>query len=160
MSDEPIPLYDGEPTGAQIRHETSILDHVGAQAGVASTRRRSARHECERVHVCFSPRDADERSEHVECPVLDLSKGGLAIEFDRVLASGTFCTIAYRTISRQPVHVSGTVRHCRDIGGGRYRVGVKLNRELRTEELRPARQRPGHDVAPGVRARPLKPIAE
>lgn len=163
MSDEPIPLWDGEPSGAEIRHDTvrhhssAPLPNMGAgQASSLSTRRRDSRHECERIFVCFSASDTSGRAEFVECPVFDFSKSGLALEFDRRLAIGTACTVAYRTVSRQPVHVSGSVRHCRDLEGGRYRVGIRLDRNLKFEELRPAKRRDGQDIAPGIRARSLR----
>ncbi|MBX3395438.1 MAG: PilZ domain-containing protein [Phycisphaerae bacterium] len=163
MSDEPIPLWDGEPSGAEIRHDTVRHDAAGSatnfgtgHASGLTTRRRDSRHECERIFVCFSASDPMGRAEYVECPVFDFSKSGLALEFDRRLAIGTACTIAYRTVSRQPVHVSGSVRHCRDLDGGRYRVGIRLARTLKLDELRPAKRRDGQDIAPGIRARSLR----
>lgn len=165
MADEPIPLYDGELSGAKIRIESNGVhdphDSVAprndeSMTSVARSRRRTARHGCERIHVCFTPLGPDGKSDNVECPVIDMSKGGLAIEFDQSIASGTPCRIAYRTISQNPVQISGTVRNCRDIGDGRYRLGIRLARNLTAEELRPARRRDGRDIAPGIRARPLR----
>lgn len=162
MSEETIPLYDGEPSGAVIRHESGGLFQPvhrasgGAATGTASSRRKATRHDCERTCVCFSPHDAQGRVEDVECPVFDISKSGVALEYDRELRTGSACTIAYRTVSRQPVHVSGRICNCRDLGGGRFKLGIKLNRELRAEELKLAKKREGQDIAPGIRARPLR----
>lgn len=157
MSDEPIPLYDGEPTGAVIRHETSTLKgSAPAAGGAVQVRRKAARHDCERILVCFTPQDPTRCAENVNCPVVNLSKGGIALEYDRKMLSGISCFITYRTVSQQAVHISGVVRHCRDIGGGHYQLGIKFTRNLRIEELKPAKFRPGRDVAPGLHARNLK----
>ncbi len=155
MSDESIPLYDGEPSGAVIRHETHSLGPSRGTGGAVSARRKSARHDCERVQVCFTVQDPTRRAENANCPVVNLSKTGIAIEYDVKLRAGVPCSIAYRTVSHQDVRVSGVVRHCRDIGGGHYQLGIKFTRDLKFEELRPARFRQGRDVAPGLQLRPL-----
>lgn len=156
MSDEPIPLYDGELSGAKI-----IPDGAKGVGQPTETRvkRQSPRHSFERVHVCFSPMYQSGRLEHVECPVIDLSESGLAIEYDRKLEKGVTGHISYRTISHQPVRVSCTVRRCAAMDNGHFEVGVQLNRRLRSEEMRPAKVRPGRELAAGVRARKLR-VAE
>ncbi len=153
MSDEPIPLYDGEPSGAKI-----IPDGAERAEQQVETRikRQSPRRKYERVHVCFSPMYQSGRLEHVECPVIDMSECGLAVEYDRKLQKGVTGHISYRTISHQPVRISCTVRHCSEMDNGHFEVGVQLNRRLRSEEMRPAKVRPGRELAAGVRARKLR----
>ncbi len=153
MSDEPIPLYDGELSGAKIIPEGA--ERVG-QPPETRVKRQSPRHKFERVHVCFSPMYQSGRVEHVECPVIDMSESGLAIEYDRRLGKGITGHVSYRTISNQPVRVSCTVRRCAAMDNGHFEVGVQLNRRLRSEEMRPAKTRPGRELAAGVRARKLR----
>ncbi len=165
MADEPIPLYDGEPSGARIIHED---EQRGAAAGGSPTsggnvqtvhcKRRDSRHECERIHVCFSPDDPAVPAEHVGCPMQNSSPGGIAIEFDRALNTGAAGAISYMTVSHRPVHVTCSVRFCGSLGGGRYRLGLKLDRRLGVEERRPAKCVPGRDVFPELRPRKLHPI--
>ena len=100
------------------------------------------------------------RPEYVECPLIDISERGLAIEFDQVVRVGVRGMIAYRTVSRRPVHISCGVRNCRPVGEGRYVVGIRLDRRLDFEERRPAKVVPGRPVAPGIQARKLRaPLA-
>ncbi|HWL93957.1 MAG TPA: PilZ domain-containing protein [Phycisphaerae bacterium] len=160
MADEPIPLYDGEPSGAIIRVDGAnpgMFEGTGRRMSAGTqSRRRTTRRDCERIHVCLTPDEPEGRIESVECPVFDISKGGAALEFDRPLASGISCQIAYLTVSRRPVRVSGSVRHCRALGEGRFRIGIRFDRTLTVEELKPAKRREGWDIAPGVRARALR----
>ena len=153
MSDEPIPLYDGELSGAKI-----IPDGAERAEQQVETRvkRQRPRRSFDRVHVCFSPMYQSGRVEHVECPVIDMSESGLAIEYDRKLGKGVTGHVSYRTISNQPVRVSCTVRRCAVMDNGHFEVGVQLNRRLRSEEMRPAKVRPGRELAAGVRARKLR----
>ncbi|MFQ5429809.1 MAG: PilZ domain-containing protein [Phycisphaerae bacterium] len=163
MSDAPIPLFDGEPCGARIIHERaggaagSSAPESETAAATVRGRRKAVRRRCRGILVCFSPTDSSGRTEHVICPLIDLSRGGFCVEFDRPLAIGVRGAIAYRTVSHRPVNVSATVRHCAPLGGNRYRIGLKLARFLDGEELKPAHIRPGNDVAPGLRPRKLRP---
>jgi len=167
MSDDPIPLYDGEPSGATIIPEGGDVSagtndpKPGPDAQGQSCRvrgkRRNSRKTCQGVMVCFSPHTPAGRIEHVECPLRNISKGGVEVEFDREVAAGTTACVSYRTISRRCVRACGTVRHCAPIGNGRYKIGMELSRYLDAEELRPAKARPGRDVSPDVRTRKLHP---
>ena len=107
--------------------------------------------------VCFSPRLASGLVEHVVCPLCNISKGGVEIEYDRDVATGTSASVTYQTISRRRVRVIGTVRHCGAMDNGHFRIGIELSRFLDYEELKPAKTLPGRDVAPGVRTRKLRP---
>lgn len=158
MPDETIPLYDGELSGATIVHEAGprAADCRDSTAQRRPRRkRRGARTACERVHVCFSAIDATGRTDHTECPVIDVSKGGFCLEFDRPLASGVRVNIAYYTVSHRPVNVSGQVRHCRAMPNGRYRLGLELCRHLDAEEMKPSKTMPARDIAPGFHPRKL-----
>lgn len=163
MSDETIPLYDGELSGATIIPEGGAASAgSGTPSGTAQPprpKRRNPRRPCHGVLVCFSPRLASGCVEHVLCPVLNISKGGIEIEYDREVATGAPASVAYRTISQRSVRVTGAVRHCSAVGNGRFRIGVELSRFLDCEELKPAKALPGRDVASGVRARKLRPMA-
>ncbi len=166
MFDETIPLYDGEPFGAKIIHlsKRSIKDAGDTSGGEATTtlvlrsKRGSSRKGCEDVHICFCPNDISIRPEYVECPLIDMSDRGFAIEFDLLIRAGVRGMIAYRTVSRRPVHISCGVRNCRSVGEGRYIVGIRLDRRLDFEERRPAKYVPGRAVAPGIQARKLHPL--
>jgi hypothetical protein len=153
MSDEPIPLWDGEPSTAKIIHE-----HRGLADGAATVRckRGSPRSPCDGVHVCFSVERRLGEVEYVECPLIDISATGLAVEYDQKLEFGTTGYIAYWTVGHQPVRVSCTIRQCRMLDEGRYLLGIKLDRKLNFEERRPARLRLGREVVPGVRPRKLR----
>ncbi len=156
MADEPIPLYDGEPSGARIIHEDE--QRGGGNVQTVHSKRQGARRECDRIHVCFSPDDPTAPAEHVECPVLNISANGIAIDFDRALNVGAAGTVCYMTVSHRPVHVTCSVRYCGSLGGGRYRLGLKLDRHLDVEERRPAKCVPGRDVFPKLRPRKLRPM--
>ncbi len=169
MDADTIPLYDGEPSGAKIIHEThrseSLDGHASTEsaeaAGPLRHKRRTPRSECEHILVCFSPCDPSGRVEHVACPVFNISRGGFALEFDRALDVGVMGHISYLTVGHRPVRVSCSVRHCLAIGGGRYRLGIALDRYLDREERKPAKAIPGREVAPGIRTRVLRaPIFE
>jgi hypothetical protein len=157
MADETIPLWDGEPSDAEIIHPHGSN---GAATKAVRTRRRSPRRCYEGVHVCFSPDLPSGLLEHIECPVIDLSARGLAIEFDRRLEIGVTGYISYQTVSHQPVRVSCRVRRCSPLEDGHYRLGIRFDRNLRPEERMPAKVRPGREVSPGIRARKLRGAAE
>jgi hypothetical protein len=151
MDLDSIPLYDGEITAEIVvpqNHSISSEQHV-------RSRRRSPRKTHDRVLVCFSAETEFGRSEHVECPLLDMSPLGMAVEFDHAIKACTTAHISYSTISHQPVRVSGTVRRCTQRDDGRYIVGIQLDRRLSTEECRPAVNRRASQAAPGVRIRKL-----
>ncbi len=158
MPDETIPLYDGELSGATIIQESGA-NAAQARGSTAQRgprrKRRGARTACERIHVCFSATDATGRTDHAECPVIDVSKGGFCIEFDRPLPAGVRVNIAYHTISHRPVNVYGQVRHCAALRNGRYRLGIELCRHLDTEEMKLSKSMPARDIAPGVHPRKL-----
>ncbi|MFQ5502229.1 MAG: PilZ domain-containing protein [Phycisphaerae bacterium] len=164
MDTDSIPLYDGEPSGAKIIHETHRSESFDGPASTESAetagplrhKRRTPRKDCSHIQVCFSPCDPSGRVEHVACPVFNISRGGFALEFDRALDVGVTGHISYLTAGHRPVRVSCSVRHCLAIGGGRYRLGISLDRYLDHEERRPAKKISGRDVAPSVRTRSLR----
>jgi len=158
MADDPIPLYDGVLSGARIIHEDDRRADAAGNVQTVHSKRRDTRQGCERIHVCFSPEDPTGPAEHVECPMRNISAGGMSIDFDRVLDIGASATVCYMTVSQYPVHVTCSVRYCGSIGGGRYRLGLKLDRRLGVEERRPAKCIPGRDVFPKLRPRKLRPV--
>ena len=163
-NDEPIPLYDGEPSGASIipdggaPSDASGSPADGGRAQLLRRKRRNPRRPSCGVLVCFSPRLAFGHVEHVLCPLHNISKGGVEIEYDREIETGSSASVSYLTISRRSVRITGTVRHCGAMDNGRFLVGVELSRFLDYEELKPAKALPGRDVAPDVRARKLQPL--
>lgn len=159
MADEPIPLYEGESSNSKIVHEQP----ANAQAFIshaARSKRSSVRKSCDRTKVCFSPQESLGRAEHVECPVIDLSATGLAVEFDKPLASGVSGHVAYWTVGHRPVRVSCTVRRCIPMDNGHFLIGLKLDRKLTLEEKKPAKTFGGREIAMGLRPRKLKPAIE
>jgi hypothetical protein len=155
LDDDPIPLYDGPPIGKTVPPEvgaTGSPDAADAKSAVRS-RRRGARRDCERTVVCFVHTGVDGRIDHAECPVINISKLGMALLYDRFVARGTRATVQFRTVSLSPVRVTACVRNCMPSGGECYRLGLQFDRPLAAEEMRPARCLPGRDVAPGIRAR-------
>lgn len=154
---DPIPLDDAEPSSTKIVFQGD----VGALgAATVRSKRASVRKACGDVHVCLTIEMSLGRSEHVECPVIDMSSGGFAIEFDRQVAAGTQGYIAYWTVSHRPVRLSCCVKRCSVLPNGRFCLGLKLNRRLDYEERRPAKTRPGREVALGMRPRKLRPLRE
>ncbi len=153
MSDEPIPLYDGEPSGAKIRHET-----VGSSPSSPPLRcrRSNVRKECDQVSVCFSVQLALGRVDHVECPVFDVSVKGVAIEFDKKVEPGIRGYISFWTLGHRSVRVGGCVRRCKALQDGRFLLGIELDRKLAREERSPAKKRPGREIAMGMRPRKLR----
>ncbi|MBN2562164.1 MAG: PilZ domain-containing protein, partial [Phycisphaerae bacterium] len=155
MADESIPLWDGEPLGAKIiPQETSS----GGDTQTLRSRRRSPRKSCDRVHVCFSPNLASGLVEYVECPVLDMSVSGFALEYDEKLDVGMRGYVSYMTIGRRPVRVSCCVRRCKSLGRGRYLLGIQLDRKLNAEERTPSKANQGRQVALGARPRRLRDL--
>ena len=153
MSDEPIPLCDGEPSGATIRHETA---GAGLGSPALRCRRSSTRKEFDRVSVCFSVQVELGRADHVECPVIDTSANGFAIEFDAKVEPGTRGYISYWTLGHRPARIGGRVRRCEPLPNGRFLLGIELDRKLAREERRPAKKRQGHEIAMGLRPRKLR----
>ena len=119
-------------------------------------KRSSPRHSADGIRVCFSPQVQLGRVEHVECPLINMSATGLAIEFDQRLGLGVMGYVAYWTMSRQPVRVSCTVRQCQPLENRRFLLGLKLDRKLTFDERRLAKMRPGRDLMPGVHPRKLR----
>lgn len=156
MDSDPIPLYDGPPSGYLIHHTAQAAADDATSSGgrqAVRSRRRGARRECERTRVCLTVTEGDGRVDHAECPVVNISRSGMALHYDRRIVRGARVTIQYRTVSLSPVHVTAAVRHCVPAGPDRYQIGLSLDRPLAGEELRPARDLPGRDVAPGIRGR-------
>lgn len=158
MSDDSIPLYDGPPTGARILHYEKQVEGSSESADTAAvrTKRREARKHLERVEICLGVQDASGRAEFVDCPVLDISSGGTAVDFDRKVTVGSRCTVSYRTLAYSTVNVGGFIRSCRRIGSGEYRLGIEFDRHLSKEEQRPAHVVPGRAASPLTRSRKLK----
>jgi len=153
MSEETIPLFDGEPTGASI-----IQTGHGSIRGATAVRcrRGSPRRACEHVHVCFTPHYSSGRIQHVECPAINISIRGFAIEFDEQVQKGTAGYLDYRTVSGRPVHVRCVVRRCAPLENGHYLLGLELDRKLQFDECKPARRGLGREIAPGMRPRKLR----
>jgi hypothetical protein len=154
MSDEPIPLYEGDLSSHVILPDSAP---GRAESAVVRSRRACPRKNCEDVHVCFSPESESGLPDNAECSVLDISVTGMAIEYDRPLARGVSANVSYYTISRIPVRVSCTVRHCAAKDNGYFQIGLQLNRPLKFEERKPMRIGAGRVVSPHVRARKLQP---
>ncbi len=157
MSDEPIPLFDGELSGSVILPERGS-NSVPAQT--LRSRRASPRKGCENVHVCFSPETPSGLVDNAECPLIDISSQGMAIEYDRPLLKGASAHVSYYSITRIPVHVGCMVRHCEALDNGHFLIGLRMNRTLKFEERKPMRIGHGRVVSPTVRARKLKPAIE
>lgn len=149
---ESIPLCDESSSNKVVLTETP------RQRGLRG--HRSARRiECENVFVCFAPRFITGRVDLAECPASNISETGIAIEYDAVLSEGLEGMVTYRTLDHSCVRVRCRVRICQPVGEGRYLVGLEFARNLRRNELSPARRRPGRDIAPGLRPRKLRPLA-
>lgn len=157
MSDEPIPLFDGEPSGSVILPERGSSS---VPARMLRSRRVSPRKGCENVHVCFSPETPSGLVDNAECPLINISSLGMAVEYDKPLRKGTSAHVSYYSITRIPVHVGCMVRHCDTLDNGRYLIGLRMSRTLKYEERKPMRVGHGRVVSPTVRARKLKPAIE
>lgn len=156
---ESIPLYDGPPTHAKII-AASPASSEGDSTGPVRHRRQASRKAAENVEVCLSAHDASGRTDHCECPLLDISAGGAAVLFDRVVIPGSRCYVSYRSVSRQPVNVGGTARNCERMGPKQYRIGIKFDRSLAKEEQRAAKRRIGKSVSPIHQARRLRTMGD
>lgn len=152
LDNDPIPLEDGPASGLPIIPDSGTS---GGESSKVRQRRASLRKHCDRVHVCFSPEYPSGVIDNVECRVINISRGGFAIEFDRHLAKGTRGTISYRAISGRPVSVGCRVLDCVALSAGRYRLNLGLDRKLQVEEAKPASLAIGREIAPGVRPRKL-----
>jgi hypothetical protein len=157
MGDEPIPLWDGEPSGAAIVPETK---KAATEPQTVRAHRQWPRSTCEDVRVCFSPELPSGGQEHVECPVIDKSAQGLAIEYDRRLGVGVRGQVAYLTVGHQPVRVTCSVRRCTPMENGRFLIGLRLDRLLSFEEKRLAKATHGQLAALGLRPRKLRDTLE
>lgn len=162
LFDEPIPLDDSDDPNAPIpledapEHSAIIVPESKAATSVRC-RRRDVRRAQGSAVICFTLESASGRVENAECPVLNISRTGVAIVFDQDVSLGASASIAYRSISGRPVHRGVTVRQCRPREDGHYDLGLQFDRPLQFDEARPARHGPGREVAPGIRARKLKP---
>lgn len=154
MSDEPIPLYDGELSGSIILPERGSSS---TDTNTVRSRRTNPRKGCENVHVCFSPETESGKVDNAECPLVNISSHGMAIEYDRPLRKGLSANVSYYSITRIPVHVGCAIRNCVALDNGHYQIGLRLNRPLKYEERKPMRVGAGRVVSPSVRARRLRP---
>lgn len=145
--EETIPLEEGSLSAPAI-----IPDRSGIGVQLRG-RRTSSRKSFEGVWVVFSPETRPGHVDHVECPLLDLSGVGIAVQYDRPLKAGVHARIAYRSVCDVPINVPCTVRRCVPLEGGGYRIGAQFDVKLRVENRRPARARPGRELVPGIRAR-------
>ncbi|QDV91777.1 hypothetical protein RAS2_28830 [Phycisphaerae bacterium RAS2] len=146
----PIPLEDAPEHSAIIVPESKAATSVRC-------RRREVRRTQGSAMICFTLERASGRVDNAECPVLNISRTGVAIVFDQEVNVGTSASIAYRSISGRPVHRGVTVRQCRPREDGLVELGLQFDRPLQFDEARPARHGPGREVAPGIRSRKLKP---
>jgi hypothetical protein len=154
-----IPLYDGPPTHAQIIAANPAQSNGETNSPVRH-RRQASRKPAENVEVCLSAHDASGRTDHCECPLLDISAGGAAVLFDRVIVPGSRCYVSYRSISRQPIHVGGTARSCERLGPKCFRIGIKFDRALSIDEQRAAKRRIGKAVSPIHKARRFRALGD
>jgi PilZ domain len=152
---DPIPLCEGSSTPIEIVYATRESPD-GRETRPVRAKRNNPRRALDRVEVCLSCHDASGRSDHIDCPLIDISQDGVAVACDRRVAVGTRCYISYRTVSQQPVHVGGVVKNCARIEAARYRVGLLLDRRLAKEEQKPAKSRPGRSVSPTHHGRKLR----
>jgi hypothetical protein len=154
--EDSIPLVDGAPSGAAIIHEK-----VSSAAATPRGKRHVPRTACQNTHICFTHEDSAGRIDNVECPVINISLRGFAIEIDTLLRAGTRGSVTYRAATGRPVHVGCCVLRCQPLAPGRFHLSLKLDRKLQFEETKPARLGIGREVAPGIRPRKLRePAAE
>ena len=153
--DDPIPLCEPSSTPVQIIHRTAKTPDADTDRPVRGKRQRPRR-QIEKVEVCLSTHDASGRTDHIDCPLVDVSQDGVAVVCDRRVSVGTRCYVSYRTVSQQPVHVGGVVMNCARIESARYRIGLMLDRRLRNEEQKPAKCLPGRPVSPSHQGRKLR----
>ncbi|HKQ49247.1 MAG TPA: PilZ domain-containing protein [Phycisphaerae bacterium] len=154
MNDDAIPLSTDGSSGATIQPERST---GGTETHALRSRRTNPRRECENVHVCFSPQTQTGLPDNVECPLLNISASGMAIEYDRPLKKGVSAYVSYYSISRVPINIGCVVQHCDLQTSGHYIIGLRTNRPLKYEERKPMRVGAGRVVSPHVRARKLRP---
>lgn len=153
--DDSIPLSEGSSSPVQIIHTTHRAPDGGEIRPVRG-KRNTPRRQLDNVEVCLSAHDASGRTDHVDCPLVDVSQDGVAVVCDRRVSVGIRCYVSYRTVSHQPVHVGGVVKNCAKIGASRYRIGILLDRHLRREEQKPAKCLPGRSVSPTHHGRKLR----
>ena len=155
--DDPIPLEESSgspiiPLGVPAGESADFQD-TGTSVRI---HRKQSRRSCTNTRVCFSPEFDSGKVDPTECPVINISAGGFALEFDRRLVVGQRGTITYRAENGRPVNVGCVTRQCIEQMDGLFRLGLKLDRKLQPEEMRPLRVAVGRDLAPGIRARKLK----
>ncbi len=153
--DEPIPLSEGPSSPVQIIHATRKSPEGGEARQVRGKRHTPRRH-MDNVEVCLSTHDASGRTDHIDCPLFDVSQDGIAVVCDRRVTIGTRCYVSYRTVSHQPVHVGGVIKNCSKMEAARYRIGILLDRRLRNEEQKPAKCLSGRSVSPTHHGRKLR----
>lgn len=148
-ADGRIPLDESEPSASALRPVPACDGSATAVRG----RRTSPRKSHEGCHVLFAPEARPGQIDQAECPLVDISAGGMAIKYDRPLKPGVKGAVSYRSVCDLPVHVTFVVRRCVPQESGLYLIGLQLDRKLRIEDRRPVRCRPGREVVAGVRAR-------
>lgn len=148
--DAPIPLCEEAPSGSIIFPSPRAEPSASTVRG----RRVSPRKSFERVWVLFSPEVRPGEIDHTECPIIDISAGGAAVQYDQLLKNDIKGYICYRSVCDMPIRIGFSVRRCVERDGG-YLIGVQFDRKLRYEDRRPARIPPGREIVPGIRARRL-----
>jgi hypothetical protein len=156
MSDDPIQLSEGQLLATIEGVDAAPNRLASPLASTLRCKRLGPRKACSRIAVCFSTDPSTGPVEQVECPVFDISVTGIAIEFDRPLKSDARGSISFWSVGLQPVRVGCTVRRCRQDGRGHYVLGLRFDRRLGPDEVRPAPLREGREVAPGARPRKLR----
>lgn len=154
-NDDSIPLCEQSTARIPILHQSRSAAESGSARPIRG-KRHDARHHVENVLVCFSSHDASGRLDHADCPLVDVSREGVALVCDRRVTVGSRCFVSYRTISQQPVHIGGVVKNCARIDAARYRIGLLLDRHLQQDELKPAKARAGRSVSPVHHGRKLR----
>lgn len=149
---EPISLYDGEPSASIIVHDRATIPAEQTIRG----RRTDPRKSLEGAWVLFAPEVRIGQPDQVECPLVNISAGGFAVYYDRVLKAGVRGYVSYRSICDLPIRVGFTVQRCKPKENGLFLVGAKFDHRLRYEDRRPATVRRGREVVPGIRARRIK----
>ena len=153
IDDDAIPLEDGEITGCQITPESRS---DGGVMTTVRTKRKMARKNVGRSFLCFGATLAGGKTDQAACPIVDISTKGLAFEYDQEIKLQSKGFVAYRSVSGRPVHITCVVRRCIPMEGGRFLIGVLLDRKLQFDEIRPAQASPGREIAPNLRPRKLR----
>jgi hypothetical protein len=161
------PFEDRMRGSNMFRHENSP-HHTGPATALVSreikalptsslrTPRRFPRKVCARGQLCFARIMPNGRSDSAACPIQNVSLSGIAFEYDSPLKIGSLGTICYKAKSGQPIIIGCTIKQCRDMGGGRFSIGVHFDRKLSSEDDKPDRTNNGRDVGFVVRPRQLR----